>query len=497
MTKDTLDPNIGVASLMAKSKIRQGLKELAYVGIAVIFATTALAQHDNESEVPARETKAAIQTEKAAEQAKARRPLETKEEVTYEDILKDPDNINLNFRFAKSQVKKGNLRGAASTLERILLINPTLTQVRAFYGIVLFRLDNITEAEREFTAARKLKIPAGLRSEIDGYLHEIKIRRRHTRLSVRETVGFGIDSNRNAAPSSKQRFLGNSRIDLPASERKNADTSFLNVTGIDVSHDLGFQAGHKLIGSFNYFRLEQTEVNSLDLSSFDGEAGVALKSRSFNLTPTFFVSHTKLSGETFMRSQGGALMIDREIFKRLTLFASGRLARQDFTDITENLAAHERRGNQADATVGMAYRLTPAMSISSHYTVIDKDAKEEYQAYGGHNVGLGHSWLLGKGQFLLNAIEFERDNYEAPDRALVGRHRRDKTLRIRTTYGAPLSFVIDEPISFVTGKKILPRFVKDFVLTFTFEQFRSLSNVTNYTYSNSKFLLALSQKWEF
>ena len=44
--------------------------------------------------------------------------------VSYQDVLADPDNLELNLRFARTQVAQGNVRGAAATLERILLIDP-------------------------------------------------------------------------------------------------------------------------------------------------------------------------------------------------------------------------------------------------------------------------------------------------------------------------------------------------------------------------------------
>ena len=72
-------------------------------------------------------------------------------------MLADPDNLELQSAVCPHQVAQGNVRGAAATLERILLIDPDLAQVRLFYAVVLFRLGNIDEAEQEFrrvTAAR-------------------------------------------------------------------------------------------------------------------------------------------------------------------------------------------------------------------------------------------------------------------------------------------------------------------------------------------------------
>ena len=70
------------------------------------------------------------------------------DKISYADVLKDPDNVDLNFRYAKAQLERGDVRGAAGTLERILLVTPDLPSVRMVYAIVLFRLDSMDEAER-------------------------------------------------------------------------------------------------------------------------------------------------------------------------------------------------------------------------------------------------------------------------------------------------------------------------------------------------------------
>lgn len=462
-----------------------------------LISPRALAEEKLETEVADRGVKAALEVEKIGVEAGERRILEMKKEVTFEDILKDPDNIRLNFQYARSQVKKGNVKAAVPTLERILMVRPKFAEARVFYGVVLYRLDSLQEAEQELKAAKMLKLSPRLGSEVDRYLDKIKSRRRRTQFSLRETVGFQYETNRNTAPSSDERLVSNIPSVLPPSDRKEGDTSLLNVTGLDVAHDLGFQAGHQVIGSFSYFLTEQTEVDSLDLASYRGEVGPALKTPWMNLTPTYFVTHTSLSRETFLRTQGGALSIERTLARKLRLFALGKLTRQNFSDITENLVSDERHGYQKELTLGAQYQFLPSMSLAASYSHIDKNAKESFKAHNDNQVTFGHSWLLGRGQFLLTTVELEHDDYEAPELAVSSTQRRDKTIRIRAVYGAPLTFLIDEPVSLLIGKDVLPAPLRNIVFTFTFEQFRSLSNLPNFTYRNSKFAIALSKRIDF
>jgi hypothetical protein len=122
----------------------------------------------------------------------------------------------------------------------------------------------------------------------------------------------------------------------------------------------------------------------------------------------------------------------------------------------------------------------------------NKDVKEahgRHNAYQGVAVNGSHTWLLGKGQFLLTALTFGVNGYDEPNVTIASRQRRDEQLRARLTYGLPVSLVIGE---------WLPRLVwEDLTAAVNVEQFRSLSNITNYTYSNTKLGLLFTKRFEF
>ncbi|MCM8794329.1 MAG: tetratricopeptide repeat protein [Candidatus Omnitrophica bacterium] len=141
---------------------------LPSVALLLLFCiwAPAHAQEEYERELPSRETEAQEEARKTASEALRRAPFEG-EEISYEQILADPDNVELNIRYARAQIARGNLKAAATALERILLIDPSLAQVQLLYGIVLFRLDNTEEAERMLIAVRGMEIPPSLREEVD------------------------------------------------------------------------------------------------------------------------------------------------------------------------------------------------------------------------------------------------------------------------------------------------------------------------------------------
>ncbi|MCB9799521.1 MAG: DUF2860 family protein [Candidatus Omnitrophica bacterium] len=442
----------------------------------------------NETDSVRQETMASQQAVQTAE-ASQQQTLQDGRVIHFSDILKDPDNIELNFLYAKQQVRENNVLGAAATLERILLIQPNLAPVRLFYAIVLFRLDNLNEAGQELEKLKSLSMPDSLRNEMNQYLKLIRLRRKRTVFGLRESIGYQFDTNRNAAPSSKYRLAGEIPLGLTGTDRKRDDTSFLNITTIDVTHDLGMQAGHELNASFTYFLQEQTMVDSLDLSSFQYSFGGTYKSRWFYFSPSFNVSHLFLSREGFLRTQGGSFNLSHEFFRKLNVFSEFKIERDDYSGISENTTADERDGRLWELELGATYKLTQTMRWTNSFIYDNQTAKQGYNAYERIGLRGSHTWLLGRGQFLINAIDLMYDQYDEPDTTIAGRFRRDKSLRYRVTYGAPLDFLL-------IGK-ILPGPFKDITLTLSYEYYRSLSTITNYTYTNNKFQTLLTKRWEF
>lgn len=472
--------------------LRSPLKLLTLLTFFLFAFNAVTFAEDLENEVQRlrRETRAEKQAAKTAESAKAVAFREqNKTGVTYQDILKDPDNVDLNIRYAKAQIARDDYPGAEATLERILLINPNLADVRVLYVAVLYRSFNWDGALKEIGILRGMTLTSKLKAEADYYERNIKVKKKRTRLSLRESVGWGYDTNRNAAPHSKAQLVGDTWTANPASDARRADTNFLNVTDVDVTHDLGFKEGHSVFGSFTYYLQEQTNVNSLDLGSFQYELGGTYKNKYVNFTPSFLASHIFLSSQSFLRTQGGNFLFDHDFTKKLSGFFNLRVERQDYMNISENNTATNRKGPEFDYLWGASYWLLPTMKWASSLGFSDKCAKQDYNAFDRFSINNSHTWFLKKQQFLINTFNFYFDDYEAPEFSVSGRHRHDKTIRYRITYGAPLATLL-------IGK-ILPKPFKDILFTGTYEYYHALSNITNYTYGNNKFQLLLSKRLEF
>ncbi len=64
----------------------------------------------------------------------------------FKELLKDPTNVDLNFRYAEAAVKQGNYEGAISALERLLLYNPNFPGAKLQLAELYARLGSYNAA---------------------------------------------------------------------------------------------------------------------------------------------------------------------------------------------------------------------------------------------------------------------------------------------------------------------------------------------------------------
>lgn len=464
---------------------------ISAVGVALFLSVLALSgarAQSTDTDVQKRETKSAIRTQETGRRA-SDFTADGGADVTYQDVLKDPDNLTLNFRFARAQVQRGDVRGAAATLERILLIDPGQIQIRLFYGIVLFRLGNLDEAEREMRHILDLlDTPQGIRTTAEQYMSRIAQRQRRTRYTATISMGTQYDSNRTSTPEDRRVLVR----DFPlGTGRGEDDFGLLFIARFQIDHDLESQAGHSLFANVTLYDDDQVDVDSTDLMAVTVEAGGTYKSGLWGLefVPAGFYTNLSLSKEKLLESYGGELRIQRSFGAILTVFGTARTSYQDFSRISENLSAWLRQGRQIGGEVGLSLTYMPNMRIDLSVLHFDKNAKADFFAYKREQFDLVHTTLIGGGQFLINTLALQLDRYDEADPFVSQRKRMDKIFRYRLTYGAPFKFF------FPDGWLWVP--LRGIVASGSFEYFRSTSNIPNYDYRNFKGQFLLSKTWSF
>ena len=441
-----------------------------------------------EQQRPTQGLRESERAQRAEHSAAELQPLEPGRTVTYDDVLKNPDDVELNYLFAQSQVAAGDVRGAASTLERILLIAPDLARVRLLYAVVLYRLDNLDEAEREFRAVQKLPMTDALRAEVDFYLEQIALRRKTTRYTATLGGGMQFDSNRNAGPQDNRVLFLDTPLRL-VTGKKDSDGAGVMLAGLRATHDLGFDEGHQLLGGVQVYGQKQIDQTDLDMMAIAGDAGALYRSPFADFQPSVFASYLNLGGESYVSTVGGGFRADRRVSGTLDVFTRFRFDYEFFDQLDESPTTNERTGARVQGGVGATWTPRPALRFDALVGGLHKEAREDFYTYTGPAAFLTGTWLIGGGQFLLSTFSFEYDGYEGPEPFVSRRTRHDEVYLGGLTYGAPLGFLLP----FLEA----PRAVRDTLLTMNATYLNEQSSIENYQYDDWRVTMLLTKNFDF
>ena len=155
------------------------------------------------------------------------------EDVSYDRILANPDDVKLSYLYAQQQVIKGDLEQASAALERVLLLEPNWDTARLFYAAVLYRMDDMLGSKRELELLLDRPLNPAQQREVKKYLALATAKSKRTRLTARMTGGFKVDSNPDLTTSSSNDLNGNV---LDTNSR--VDGAFLATSRIRLEHTI-------------------------------------------------------------------------------------------------------------------------------------------------------------------------------------------------------------------------------------------------------------------
>jgi hypothetical protein len=409
--------------------------------------------------------------------------------VTYDQVLADPDNIELGYRYAISQIRKGDLLGSSATLDRLILLAPKEPNIRALRAIVLYRLDNLREAQKEFGDLLTLELDPELRRNIERYAAELYRRDQQTRMNVLTSIGYQYDTNRSGAPNSGhvRTFLGT--FELDKNSRKEDDSSLTGLMRFSIEHDLEGQDRNTLFGSVSTYGADQFQLDDFDTVDVAAQIGGRFEMGTIFLTPTIDYDHLFLGGESYLDSYGASLRGDLRANDPVNLWVRGDVGRIDYYNTQLYPAGDLQSGTDAGITAGADFYIGMAQRLTISGTHHDFNSDQAWESYNGERLNINHTWLIGGGAFLLTDLFGEYQNYDAADPITGADERHDWIYRARVTLGVPVQTLF--------GADEWPAALNGLTVSAYGEYYRADSNITNYDYDNARGGLTISKRWEF
>jgi len=363
-------------------------------------------------------------------------------EITYDQILSNPDDLQLSFAYARQQADKGNLQASAGSLERLLLLQPDWDVARLFYAMVLYRLNDLDGALRELMILRERELTASQRLEVERYIELARTGSSTTRIYGDWSFGFRHDTNPNLA--SDNGIVWYEDIPVPNNVSKKSDTAFYSMGRVRLEHSLGTGNGDFLFLDTRGWLNEQFRANRQDYISGRVEAGGTFFFGDAAITPKLIYSGLTLDSDHYLDEFGGGLEIAYAISPHLTLKTAFTAVDQDYHKTSLSNVGSKRDGLSVEIGGGFAWRPVQWNTLSIEAYYVNKAADVSSFAYDGVWGQLSNLTLLGKGTYLLAQLTMWDFSYDAPDpRYSATVIRDDFRLKARLAYGTPLQTVAD------------------------------------------------------
>ncbi len=281
----------------------------------------------------------------------------------FQRMMADPANLDIAFEYATLSAQAGDLEGAISTLERMLVFAPGLARLQFEIGILYYRLGSYqTAASYLEAAAAAPDTPTEMRAAVSTYLTAIE--RRASPSGFEGSVFFGAryQSNANAAPASRLVTLNGTDFLLGEEASKSADVNAFASASLRYSRDLERQ-GDRFEMGLNAYGAAYAELDELNTAIAELTAGPVYNLARFHLRDAEFGVYGILGGvllgsEPYLGSAGVGASLSKGLGPSTRAVARGEYRRERFEDTQDQPTASLHTGDRFRGSLAVHRRVT-------------------------------------------------------------------------------------------------------------------------------------------
>ncbi|MEM6421137.1 MAG: tetratricopeptide repeat protein [Pseudomonadota bacterium] len=418
--------------------------------------------------------------------------------IEFGDVLADPTNLALNVAFARQQIEDGDLPGASATLERLLIQAPSQNEVRLLYAVVLLRLGQPEEAQREFAAVDENALSAADRGAYDRGIEDTARALQSVTGDAGVTLGLHYDTNRDSFPiggSFQVELPGTGPIIIDTDEDGTEDVAFFSVLdgGIDwtpTSQRLRQVSVDATLVGVNQARLDDFDI----LSGFVGTSAI-IDATVFDIVPSASFRVIGLGGSRYLTTGEGGLRLERPIGtdRRTIAFVGGSGGFNEFGDVDADPFGSEQTGPFLTAEAGIAHQPFDRLQLAARYRYSRRFAEFDFESFDAHAVFGSLQYVLTPGAVLQFVAGYERTVFDEPD-PFVSLTEEERDNAVQTRLGVVISA---EAALRVAGIETNSAFARNLTLNVGGSYRRVFSNIENFEFQNFRFETAITKRFFF
>jgi tetratricopeptide (TPR) repeat protein len=248
--------------------------------------------------------------------------LEQQTDALFQQLLKDPTNVDVNFRYAEAAVKLGNYEGAISALERLLLYNPDFPGVKLQLAELYIRLGSYGAAGAYLDQLEKApNATPDTRAHVQALRSQMERATSKSKFAINLLTGLRHQSNASAEPAGADIIAGGVPLTLSAISVHKPGWDAFAGGNLGHSYDLGDDVSldsNALVYVSKQFQLSSIDSAALEVNSgprFD--IGGGGDKRILSLRPYALASNVLLGNRQFLWTVGAGLGADGPITERV------------------------------------------------------------------------------------------------------------------------------------------------------------------------------------
>jgi tetratricopeptide (TPR) repeat protein len=321
-------------------------------------------------------------------------PAASDYDSAFQDMLRDPGNLDKTFRFARLAAETGDLEGAAAALSRLLITLPENWRVRYELGILYFRLKSYALAKSYFLSALRIKfIPAALRLRAAEFIQEIDNRTAQHRLNGSLTAGIRYQSNVNAASSVAQQQTG-ANAALEDSFTKKEDFDLFGSLNVRHVYDLNTIDATTVESDFLLYGAKQMSEDEFDLIFLDAHSGPSFKFqrgyfRGLSIRPFLQAEYARLGEARLYATAGAGIRLERDLGDKSHANFSYDASDRYYRDSARRPNSSNLDGIEHTLQINLTRAVTPTVGAKIRARAIFQNASAPFESNAEYAALLG------------------------------------------------------------------------------------------------------------
>ena len=402
--------------------------------------------------------------------------------VTYMQILQNPNDLDLNLKYAQQQGKMGNFKQTISTLERLNMLYPDNTEIKLYLLSVLVQVDS---PEKANTIIAEMKLRKDLSPEDLETLQEIE-----TELKDREPglwtfaadLSMGSVFSDNVNSVSKSRLKKDSDSTVAFNSPKH-DRTLSGGIGLSASRPVGEESS--VLINLSHTSSEQYQETDDDYQSYGLTFALDTIFAGQSVSPYLMLSksdyQTDADSVSFMYGAGSFFTIG----ERNTISYGYAFSDSKGNNNSSDTTADETNSIGHSYTLAHDFILTEIISTNISLGYSDSDAKvdagNDYETY---DVGFGLNFAFPWAYIAVtNSLSF--NDYKKADSSVDSTKLRSD---VTNTFDIMLTKAIGDFFPAIDPNR-------SFFINLSYEKVISEANIMNYDYIADSFSVSFARSF--